>query len=197
MSCHFLAQSEGGLLITIYPDVYILIGASVRATFIVFASVLIAKIVIEEYKNNTILLLFSYPISRKKIINRKLMLIIFDVHSMMLSNIVVAGLFSIINIYFSIVPFTLTVNQFLGEVINIVPFVIASTGMSYIPLDFGMSNHSVLATIGLSLIVVAIACAYNPAISLVTFILLQLGLAAVGGGIAYLGIRNIEKVDGI
>ncbi|MGY3186140.1 ABC-type transport system involved in multi-copper enzyme maturation permease subunit [Lysinibacillus sp. TE18511] len=41
-----------------YPDVYILIGSSVRAEFIVFASVLIAKIVIEEYKNKTILLLF-------------------------------------------------------------------------------------------------------------------------------------------
>jgi len=41
-----------------YPDVYILIGSSVRAKFIVFASVLIAKIVIEEYKNKTILLLF-------------------------------------------------------------------------------------------------------------------------------------------
>ncbi|MEX3743910.1 MULTISPECIES: hypothetical protein [Lysinibacillus] len=43
----------------------------------------------------------------------------------------------------------------------------------------------------------AIACAYNPAISLVTFIPLQIWLVAVGGGIAYLGIRNIEKEDAI
>lgn len=192
----YIAQREGDLLISTYQDVYALIGASVRATFIVFASVLIAKLVIEEYKNRTILIMFTYPVSRKKLIASKLTLIAFlTFFTIMLSNIVVAGLFSIINSYFPIVPFTLTANQFLGEVINIVPFAIASTGISLIPLYFGMRNHSVPATIGSSLLVVAIACAYNPAVSLVTFIPVQLGLAAVGVIIAYIGIRNIENVD--
>jgi len=94
--------------------------------------------------------------------------------TMMLSNIVVAGLFSITNIYFPIVSFALTVNQFPGEVINMVPFVIASTGMSLIPLYFGMRNHSVSATIRSSLIVVVITCAYNPVIFLVTSIHLKI-----------------------
>ncbi|MDM5248573.1 ABC transporter permease [Lysinibacillus sp. G4S2] len=194
----YLAHSEGDLLITVYQDVYILIGASVRATFIVFASVLISKIVIEEYKNKTISLLFSYPVNRKKIIASKLLLIVsLTLITMMLSNIVVAGLFTIVNIYIPIVPFTLTVNRFLGEVINMVPFVIASAGMSLIPLYFGMRNHSVPVTITSSLIVVAIACSYNPEISLVTFIPLQIGLAVIGGAIAYLGIRNIEREDAV
>jgi len=192
----YIAQREGDIPISTYQDVYVMIGASVRATFIVFASILIAKLVIEEYKNRTILIMFTYPVSRKKLIASKLTLIAFiTLLTMILSNIVVAGLFSIINIYFPIVPFTITVNQFIGEVINIVPFAIASTGISLIPLYFGMRNHSVPATIGSSLLVVAIACAYNPAVSLVTFIPLQLGLAAVGVIIAYLGIRNIENED--
>ncbi|KOS62261.1 ABC transporter permease [Lysinibacillus agricola] len=192
----FIAQREGDIPISTYQDVYVLIGASVRATFIVFASVLIAKLIIEEYKNKTILILFSYPVSRKKIIASKLILIAFlTLITMMLSNMVVAGLFSIINIYFPIVPFALTANQFIGEVINMVPFAIVSSGISLIPLYFGMRNHSVPATIGSSLLVVAIACSYNPAISLVTFIPLQLGLAAVGVVIAYLGIHNIENED--
>ncbi|MFJ7731678.1 ABC transporter permease [Lysinibacillus sp. NPDC097231] len=73
-----------------------------------FASVLIAKLVIEEYKNKTILILFSYPVSRKKIFVSKLILIAFLTFiTMMLSNIVV-GLFSIINIYILIDPFTIT-----------------------------------------------------------------------------------------
>lgn len=194
----YIAQREGDLPISTYQDVYVLIGASVRATFIVFASVLIAKLVIEEYKNRTILIMFSYPVSRKKLIASKLTLIAFlTVSTMIVSNIVVAGLFFIINIYIPIVPFTLTANQLIGEVISIVPFAIASTGTSLIPLYFGMRNHSVPATIGSSLLVVAIACSYNPEISLVTFIPLQLGLAAVGVIIAYLGIRNIENVDAI
>ncbi|MFT9819189.1 ABC transporter permease [Lysinibacillus sp. NPDC056185] len=192
----YIAQREGDIPISTYEDVYVLIGASVRAMFIVFASVLIAKLVIEEYKNRTILIMFTYPVSRKKLIASKLALIAFlTLMTMMLSNIVVAGLFSIINIYFPIVPFTITANQFIGEVINIVPFAIAATGTSLIPLYFGMRNHSVPATIGSSLLVVAIACAYNPEISLVTFIPLQLGLAAIGVIIAYIGIRNIENVD--
>ncbi|MGE8006621.1 ABC transporter permease [Lysinibacillus sp. NPDC093216] len=192
----YIAQREGDIPISTYEDVYVLIGASVRATFIVFASVLIAKLVIEEYKNRTILIMFTYPFSRKKLIASKLALIAFlTLMTMMLSNIVVAGLFSIINIYFPFVPFTITANQFIGEVINIVPFAIAATGTSLIPLYFGMRNHSVPATIGSSLLVVAIACAYNPEISLVTFIPLQLGLAAIGVIIAYIGIRNIENVD--
>jgi len=164
----------------------------------VFASVLIAKLVIEEYKNRTILIMFSYPVSRKKLIASKLTLIVFlTFMTTMLSNIVVAGLFSFINNYLPIAPFTLTASQFIGETINIVPFAIATTGTSLIPLYFGMRNYSVPATIGSSLLVVTIACAYNPEIPLVTFIPLQLGLAAVGVIIAYLGIRNIENVDAI
>ncbi|MFB7158184.1 MULTISPECIES: ABC transporter permease [unclassified Lysinibacillus] len=192
----YIAQREGDIPISTYQDVYVMIGASVRATFIVFASVLIAKLVIEEYKNRTILIMFTYPVSRKKLIASKLALIaVLTLMTMMLSNIVVAGLFSIINFYFPIVPFSITANQFIGEVINIIPFAIAATGTSLIPLYFGMRNHSVPATIGSSLLVVAIACSYNPAVSLVTFIPLQLGLAAVGVIIAYLGIRNIENED--
>ncbi|MGE7997544.1 ABC transporter permease [Lysinibacillus sp. NPDC093190] len=192
----YIAHREGDIPISTYEDVYVLIGSSVRGTFIVFASVLMAKLVIEEYKNRTILIMFSYPVSRKKLIASKLTLIaLLTFITTMLSNIVVAGLFSIINNYFHIVPFTLTASQFIDEAINIVPFTIAATGTSLIPLYFGMRNYSVPATIGSSLLVVVIACSYNPEISLVTFIPLQLGLAAVGVIIAYLGIRNIENVD--
>lgn len=194
----FISQQEGDLLVATVQDVYILIGALVRATFIVFASVLIAKIVIEEYTNNTILILFSYPVSRKKMIASKLILIFLVTFiTMMVSNAIVVGLVSVINAYFPIVPFAMSGTQFLEELLNIVLFAIASAGMSLIPLYFGMRNYSVPATIGSSLIVVVIACSYNPAFSLVTFIPLQLGLAAVGGVIAYLAIRNIEYKDAI
>lgn len=194
----FLAQTEGDLQVTTYQEVNILIGATVRSTFIVFASVLIAKIVIEEYRNKTILMLFSYPVSRKKLIASKLILItLLTFITMMLSNAFVVGMFSIINAYFPIVPFEITGNQFLGELLNIVLFSFSSAGMSLIPLFFGMRNYSVPATIGSSLIVVAVANSYNPAFSLATFIPLQLGFAAVGGVIAYLAIRNIENEDAI
>nr|MDH3155734.1 ABC transporter permease [Bacillus licheniformis] len=40
--------------------------------FIVFAGVLIAKLVIGEYKNRTITVMFTYPVSRKKLMATKL-----------------------------------------------------------------------------------------------------------------------------
>ncbi|MFJ7731677.1 hypothetical protein ACIQXF_07250 [Lysinibacillus sp. NPDC097231] len=60
-----------------------------------------------------------------------------------------------------------------------------------------MSNYSVPATISSSLLVVAIACSYNPEISLLIFIPLQLGLTAHGVILAYLGVRHSEYEDAI
>lgn len=49
------------------PQMVLLMASTlVRATFIIFGSVLIARLIISEYKNKTILLMFSYPINRKK-----------------------------------------------------------------------------------------------------------------------------------
>ncbi|MGE7768484.1 ABC transporter permease [Peribacillus sp. NPDC096540] len=194
----YLDQQERDSMVTMYQEAFVMIGAMVRATFIVFAAVLIAKIVIEEYKNKTILIQFSYPINRKKMIASKLLFIAALTFITMLStNIIVAGSFSIINSYFHIVPFSITANQYFAEVLKMIPYSIATAGISLIPLYFGMRKHSVPATISSSLIVVAIACASNPAFSMVTFIPLQLGLAAVGVTIAYSAIRNIEKEDAI
>ncbi|MFE4243539.1 ABC transporter permease [Peribacillus butanolivorans] len=185
-------------MITMYQEAFVMIGAMVRATFIVFAAVLIAKIVIEEYKNKTILIMFSYPINRKKMIASKLLFIAaLTFITMLVTNIIVAGSFTIINSYFLIVPFSITANQYFGEVLKMIPYSIATAGISLIPLYFGMRKHSVPATISSSLIVVMIACASNPAFSMVTFIPLQLALAAVGVTIAYSAIRNIEKEDAI
>ncbi|MFJ7850374.1 ABC transporter permease [Peribacillus sp. NPDC046944] len=192
----YTAQVEGELFVASHQEAFILIGAIVRATFIIFAAVLIAKMIIEEYSNKTILILFSYPINRKKIIASKLLIIgALTFITMLLSNIIVVGSFSIIHHYIPLVPFQITMQQYVGEVIKMVPYSIATAGISLIPLYFGMRKHSVPATICSSIIVVMIACSSYPSFSLVTFIPLQLGLAAVGVAIAYFSIRTIEKED--
>ncbi|PAQ16072.1 hypothetical protein CD798_03270 [Bacillaceae bacterium SAOS 7] len=194
----YIEQEERDLMVTMYQDVFVLIGGMVRATFIVFAAVLIAKMVIEEYRSKTILILFSYPVSRKKIIASKLLVIaVMTFVTILLSNMIVAGSFFILNMYVPIVPFSVTVHQFLEEAVKMIFFAIAAAGASLISLYFGMRKYSVAATIASSLIVVAIAFSSNSAFSMVTFIPLQLGLAAIGMMIAYSAIRNIEKVDAL
>ncbi|MED1265193.1 ABC transporter permease [Bacillus mycoides] len=191
-----VAQVEGDPEIR-DPQMMLLTASTlVRATFIIFGSVLIARLIINEYKNKTILLMFSYPINRRKMMSSKLAIIaIVTFITVILSNILVVGVFFGIDSYFSILPNSFTIDQLKQEGINLVPLAIATAGISLIPLYFGMRKRSVPTTIVSSLIVVSIAINNTPMFSTATFLPLQLALAAIGVAIAYYGIKNIEKED--
>ena len=191
-----IAQVEGDAEIRNPETILLMASTIVRATFIIFGSVLIARLIIGEYKNKTILLMFSYPINRKKMMASKLAITaIVTFITVIVSNILVVGIFFGIDSYFSILPNSFTVDQLVQEGIKLVPLAIATAGMSLIPLYFGMRKRSVPTTIVSSLIVVSIAMNSNPAFSTATFLPLQLALAAIGVVIAYYGIKNIEKED--
>lgn len=191
-----IAQVEGDAEIRNPEAILLMASTIVRATFIIFGSVLIARLIIGEYKNKTILLMFSYPINRKKMMASKLAITaIVTFITVIVSNILVVGIFFGIDSYFSILPNSFTVDQLVQEGIKLVPLAIATAGMSLIPLYFGMRKRSVPTTIVSSLIVVSIAMNSNPEFSTATFLPLQLALAAIGVAIAYYGIKNIEKED--
>lgn len=67
-------KADGGVSFQSTDEAFLIIGTFVRAVFIVFGAVLIVKLVISEYKNKTILVMFTYPISRKKLLTAKLMI---------------------------------------------------------------------------------------------------------------------------
>ncbi|EJQ99114.1 ABC transporter permease [Bacillus mycoides] len=192
----FVAQIEGDPEIRDPQTILLMASTLVRATFIVFGGVLIAKLIIDEYKNKTILLMFSYPINRKKMMISKLAITaIVTFITVILSNVLVVGLFFGIDSYFSILPNSFTVDQLIQEGINVIPLAIATAGISLIPLYFGMRKHSVPTTIGSSIIVVLIAINNQPVFSIATFLPLQFTFAAIGIAIAYYGIKNIERED--
>ena len=158
----FIAQIEGDSEIRDPQMILLMASTVVRATFIIFGSVLIARLIIGEYKNKTILLMFSYPINRKKMMASKLAITaIVTFITVIVSNILVVGIFFGIDSYFSILPHSFTVDQLVQEGIKLVPLAIATAGMSLIPLYFGMRKRSVPTTIVSSLIVVAIAMNSN------------------------------------
>ncbi|KXY30124.1 hypothetical protein AT269_25320 [Bacillus cereus] len=195
-SMSIVSQIEGDPEIRDPQMILLAVSTLVRATFIIFGSVLIARLIISEYKNKTILLMFSYPINRKKMMVSKLVITAtLTFITVILSNILVVGIFFGIDSYFSILPNPFTVDQLMQEGIKLVPLAIATAGMSLIPLYFGMRKRSVPTTIVSSLIVVSIAMNSNPTFPTATFLPLQLALAAIGFAIAYYGIKNIEKED--
>ncbi|MEH6932965.1 ABC transporter permease [Bacillus sp. JJ783] len=192
----FVSQIEGDPEIRDPQAILLMASTLVRATFIIFGSVLIARLIISEYKNKTILLMFSYPINRREMMSSKLAITAtLTFLTVILSNILVVGVFFGIDSYFSILPNPFTVDQLTQEGIKLVPLAIATAGMSLIPLYFGMRKRSVPTTIVSSLIVVSIAMNSNPTFTTATFLPLQLALAAIGVVIAYYGIKNIEKED--
>lgn len=191
-----VAQVEGDPEIRDPETILLMASTLVRATFIIFGGVLIAKLIIDEYKNKTILLMFSYPINRKKMMISKLAITaIVTFITVILSNIFVVGIFFGIDSYFSILPNPFTVDQLMQEGIKLVPLAIATAGMSLIPLYFGMRKRSVPTTIVSSIIVVLIAINNNPMFPIATFLPLQLAFAAIGVAIAYYGIKNIDRED--
>lgn len=90
----FIAQIEGDSEIRDPQMILLMASTVVRATFIIFGSVLIARLIIGEYKNKTILLMFSYPINRKKMMASKLAITaIVTFITVIVSNILVVGIF--------------------------------------------------------------------------------------------------------
>ncbi|WP_254610002.1 MULTISPECIES: hypothetical protein [unclassified Bacillus (in: firmicutes)] len=73
---------------------------------------------------------------------------------------------------------------------------LASTGISLIPLYFGMKKYSVRTTFVSAIIITCLfASSLNGEISLFSFIVIPIMIAFVGLFIAYMTIRKIEQVD--
>lgn len=192
----FSSKNEGDIEFTRISFVFSMVDSVVKATFIIFASVLIARFIIEEYKSNTITVLFMYPISRKKLIIAKLLIVVlFTFIATVLSNIFIDFVLCITNNFYKFTSDKLTSFTIIRSFMTIGINALASSGMGLIPLYFGMKKKSVPATIVSAILIVSIVCSNNGGYSLSNIIAIPIALSIVGVFIAYLSIRNIEHVD--
>jgi ABC-type transport system involved in multi-copper enzyme maturation permease subunit len=191
---YFSGKSEGVIVYGNYEKVFAVFGSIISPTFIIFAAVLISKIIIDEYKSNTITLMFMYPISRKKIMVAKLIIVAcFTFLTIFTSNLLMGGAFYLADSYLHFVPTALTVEVLKDGLISMTLGAIASAGIALIPLFFGMRKKSVPATIISAIILVSLTNSNNNDFSAFSYI--AISLAVIGCLIAYFSIRNIEKVD--
>ncbi|MBE1556168.1 ABC transporter permease [Sporosarcina limicola] len=196
LSIMFISKFEGSTDFNNYQEVLTIIDSSVRGTFIIFAATLIAKLIIGEFKSKTITTLFMYPISRKKLIAAKLAIIIlFTFCAIVITNLFVTAVFCFISESFQLLPDTLTASMITQLVPSVFMNAIAASGMSLVPLYFGMKKYSVPTTIVSSILIVMVISSNNGGFSLNDIIVIPIALALIGVGIAYLAIRNIEKID--
>ncbi|MCX7571836.1 ABC transporter permease [Tumebacillus sp. DT12] len=189
-------EAKDEMLFSSYDMVFSIIDTLVRGTYIVFASVLISRLVIDEFRERSITVLFMYPIPRKKLIAAKLLVVVlFTLVADLAANLFVGFGFAVLNLFTSVIPESLTWSVAAKSLLTVVMSALATSFLSLIPLYFGMRKHSGAATIVSSLIVVALVCQNVDGFTLYSVIAVPIGLALLGAVVAYLSIRNIEHVD--
>ncbi|MCR2807153.1 ABC transporter permease [Paenibacillus soyae] len=179
-----------------YGEMLLLIDTLVRATFIIYASALISRSIIGEFRDKTMALLFTYPVSRKKIIFAKLIIVfVWTFANIMIANALIGGLFLAVNSVTGYVDDTVTTTILLQHGAHVLTHGIAAAGMSLLPLAVGMRKKSGTATVISSIFIVMIVCSNNMGFSLSSIIAIPLSLGALGILLTYLSFRNIDRVD--
>ncbi|GGD59611.1 ABC transporter permease [Paenibacillus nasutitermitis] len=186
--------SEGELAFKDYTEALAIIEMFVKATFVIYASVLLARIVVDEFRNNTISILFMYPINRKKLLLSKLLIVCTLTFGLVvISDVLISMGFYFFNEKLQFVTDPLTAEIVADQALRLVANAAAATGMALIPLFFGMRKKSVSTTIVSSILIVAILNSGGTTLSSIIVVPIMLGF--VGFFIAYLSIRKVEHID--
>ncbi|WP_243572645.1 ABC transporter permease [Bacillus stercoris] len=189
-------KADGGVSFQSMEEAFLIIGTFVRSVFIIFGAVLIAKLVISEYKNKTILVMFTYPISRKKLLTAKLMIAAgLTFITILLSNILIAAVFFGVNSIYHFIPDKLTSEIISQQAVKMAVFTFGAAGTSLVPIFFGMRKHSVPATIISSIVIVTLTSQTSPGFSISSVVYIPLFLAALGFIFSCMAIRNVDKQD--
>ncbi|QIW20993.1 ABC transporter permease [Bacillus thuringiensis] len=194
------SKVEDDLMFSSYMEYMSLANIFIRITFIIFASVILSRLVIDEYKNKTIQLLFMYPLQRKMLMRAKLAIVFsFCFVSTIIATFIISLLIFCMNPIIGILETPVT----MGEIIATVPATFISafmiSGISLIPLFFGMRKKSTPTTITSAVIIGMLISgnvgAESNQVSMFDFIAIPIALCLLGIFISYLSFRKIDKID--
>lgn len=163
----------------------------VRATLIVWQGVLIAKLIVEEYQNKTMSLLYTYPISRQKLIYAKITLI----SGIMILFHMVSSAFQHLAIYLISLPLDF-VSYSLDNVAIQLVIIVSTMLLAFIPLAVGMVNKSTIATVVTSVVIVAFSSnSQGSTAGLLSIPIISITLGFVGLVVMCITIKKMTKAD--
>ena len=194
------AKDEIDGLLSDFTQQMVLINTFIRITFITFSSVILSRLVIDEYRNKTMQLSFMYPLQRKMLMRAKLTIVFCFCF---VSTIVATFIISLLVYFVSPMMGLIETPATLGEIIAIVPATFISafmiSGISLIPLFFGMRKKSTPTTITSAVIIGMLISSNfgsgNGQVSMFNFIAIPIVLCLLGIFISYLSYRKIDKID--
>ncbi|MCR8846039.1 ABC transporter permease [Paenibacillus sp. SC116] len=198
-----MAWTSGRESIPLFPDYeefMSLTNIFIRIVFIIFSSVLLSRIVIDEYRNKTIQLLYTYPLQRKKLMQAKLAIVFgFCFFSIIMATMIINLLVLFLNPLLPLFEASARVGDMVASIPTTILNALMIAGMSLIPLYFGMRKKSAPATITWA---VLIGFAINANVSteaastsLFQFIAVPIAMCLVGLTIGYLSYYKLDKID--
>lgn len=129
------------------------------AIFMILSSVIASKIIIEEYAGKKAILLFSYPVERKKIFDAKVFLVfVYTLLGMIVSNFFCVGIFFITEGLFPMCQEPLTAEIILVSLLSIDCYALIATLSGIVSFWFGFLKKSVAGTIVAACILAVCIC---------------------------------------
>lgn len=165
----------------------------VRAVLIVWQGALIAKLIVEEYQNKTIGLLFTYPVNFKKIVWAKITLIcslIFLFH-------IASSIFQNVAVYLISGQIDFVTYQFESLITQLL-IIVSTVLLGLVPLAVGMINKSTIATVVSSVVIVAFSSnsqgstAGLLSIPVIALILGVVGLVAASAAVKKMLVSDLQ-----
>ncbi|WP_339266642.1 ABC transporter permease [Paenibacillus sp. FSL K6-1330] len=183
-----------------YTEFIALTDLLMRITYIIFASVILSRLVIEEYKSNMIQVLFTYPLQRKKIIQAKLSIVFgFSFFSIIISTLIINLLVYFLNPMIGLFEDPVHIGDIMATLPTMLLQAFMIAGISLIPLSFGMRKKSTASTITSA---VVIGFVVNTTVSdggsstsLFHFIAIPIALCLLGLILGYLSFHKVDRTD--
>lgn len=190
-----LLNTGGGVAVTGLPpaqlDTLTLATMLVRATLIVWEAVLISVFIVEEYRNKTINLLFTYPVQRGKLIAVKIILICV----VMLLFHALSGVFqftclSVASKYFPFV--TVSPANLITQAVTALSAVL----LGLLPLYVGMIKKSTIATIVSSFAIAAVVSnSQGSGAGLIAIPIAAIVSGVIGAGFSAITVHKMVSSD--
>ena len=138
-----------------FESTYLVICLLMSFIFLVYSSVLTARLVIGEYNQRTITIMFSYPLNRTKLIASKLIIImVYTAISMAIGYVCCSGYIVFVDRFFDMLEGTFQLSMLQTWMPMAITTVIVCTVLSLWPFIIGMIRKSVPTTIVTSLIII-------------------------------------------
>lgn len=164
-------------------------------SFLIFTSVMLSSFIIKAYKDKTQSLMFSYPISRKKIILSQMMAVwIFCVAALFLGKLLIYLLLALTSVVKNGFPLGYDMTS-VSFYIQIILKTVLTVSLGFIPLYIGKRMRSSKAAIISSFLVFSVMNGTIGDLTLRGNTILPVMLLGVSLICGFLTIHNVEKED--